>query len=123
MSTKLIYAAGAIAALIATYALGYSHAKAKGEANLKSLEVSHAQAIVETQETVKNEYEQKIAQLSADLADVRSANAERLRELEAFSRASGDLEACRRDRSDLSRLAVRGEELLRRADSYLEALK
>lgn len=123
MSTKLIYAAGAIAALIATYALGYSHAKAKGEANLKSLEVSHAQAIVETQETVKNEYEQKIAQLSADLADVRSANTKRLRQLEAFSRASGDLEACRRDRSELGELAVTGEGLLREADSYIRALQ
>lgn len=123
MSTKIIYAGVAIAALIASYALGYSHAKAKGEATLKTLEVSHAQAILATQETVKNEYEKKIAQLSADLADVRSANAERLRQLEAYSRAGGDLEACRRDRADLGKLAVTGEELLREADSYIRALQ
>lgn len=123
MSTKIIYAGAAIAALIASYALGYSHAKAKGEANLKSLEVSHAQAILATQETVKNEYEKKIAQLSADLADVRSANAERLRQLEAFRGASTDLATCRRDRADLGELAVTGEELLREADSYIRALQ
>ena len=36
--------------------------------------------------------------------------------------ASTDLATCRRQRDDLSRLAVRGEELLKRADAYLEAL-
>lgn len=49
-------------------------------------------------------------------------NAQRLRQLDDFSHAKTDLATCRRQRDDLSRLADRGEELLKRADAYLEAL-
>lgn len=53
---------------------------------------------------------------------VRADNAQRMRQLDDFNNTRTSLAACRRDRSRLSRLAVRGEELLERADSYLEAL-
>lgn len=118
MSMKIIYVVMALSGIIASYSLGYSHAKARGDANVEALKASHAQEIVTTQEIAKNEYEKQIAQLSADLADVRSANVERMRELEQFRSARGDLASCRRDRSRLAGLAVRGETLLKRADAY-----
>ena len=105
----------AIAAHIC-YDAGFDHATAEAEAR-------QASAVEIAQMEVKKDYEKRIQELSASIQRLRSDNAKRLRELNDFSHAKTDLATCRRDRSRLSRLAVRGEELLRRADSYLEALK
>lgn len=98
------------------YGLGFDHGTAEAEAR-------QADAVKIAQSEVKKDYEKRISELSASLERVRYDNAQRLRQLERFNRTSGNLETCRRDRSDLARLAVRGEELLKRADSYLEALR
>lgn len=98
------------------YDKGFDHGTAEAEAR-------QADAVKIAQMEVKKDYEKRIQELSASIERLRDDNAQRLRELNDFSHARTDLATCRRDRSELARLAVRGEELLRRADSYLEALK
>lgn len=105
----------AIAAHIC-YDRGFDHGTAEAEAR-------QADAVKIAQMEVKKDYEKRIQELSASIERLRDDNAQRLRELNDFSHARTDLATCRRDRSELARLAVRGEELLERADSYLEALK
>lgn len=105
----------AIAAHIC-YDIGFDHGTAEAEAR-------NASAVEIAQIEVKKDYEKRIQELSASIERLRDDNARRLRELNNFGHARTDLATCRRDRRDLGRLAVRGEELLRRADSYLEALK
>ena len=120
------YVAGAIAILIVcwlAYDTGYEKAQTEGELAIEQLKLAQAQEIIKAQNKVKVEYNEKVETLNADLANARELNAERLRKLEVFSRASGDLEACRRDRSELGELAVTGEGLLREADSYIRALQ
>lgn len=110
---------GLIVAAIAAhicYDKGFDHGIAEAEAR-------HASAVEIAQTEVKKDYEKRIQELSASIERLRSDNAQRLRELGDFNNTRTSLAACRRDRRDLGRLAVRGEELLRRADSYLEALK
>lgn len=113
------FAIGLFVAAIAAhicYDTGFDHGIAEAEAR-------YASAVKIAQNEVKKDYEKRIQELSASLERLRSDNAQRLRELGDFSHARTDLATCRRDRGELARLAVRGEELLRRADSYLEALK
>ena len=98
------------------YDLGFDHGTAEAEAR-------QAVAVKIAQTEVKKDYEKRIQELTASIKRLRNDNAQRLRELNDFSHAKTDLATCHRDRRDLGRLAVRGEELLRRADSYLEALK
>lgn len=98
------------------YDIGFDHGTAEAEAR-------QASAVEIAQNEVKKDYEKRVQELSASLERVRYDNAQRLRQLDKFSHARTDLATCRRDRRDLARLAVRGEELLKRADSYLEALK
>ena len=107
-----------VAAIVAhiCYDKGFKHGAAEAEAR-------QASAVEIAQKEVKRDYEKRIQKLTASLERVRIDNAQRLRQLNNFSHARTDLATCRRDRRDLGRLAVRGEELLRRADSYLEALK
>lgn len=97
------------------YDLGFDHGTAEAETR-------QASAVEIAQKEVKKDYEKRIADLSASIERLRSDNAQRLRQLNDFSHARTDLATCRRDRGELARLAVRGEELLRRADSYFEAL-
>ena len=126
MTTNLkLVAVGAVVSLIAAwfcYSRGYDRAKTEGELALEQLKLAQAQAVIDAQNKVKSEYEKQIQNLNAALASVRSDNAHRLRQLEQFRNTSTDLATCRRQRDDLSRLAVRGEGLLKRADAYLEAL-
>lgn len=98
------------------YGRGFDHGVAEAEAR-------QAAAIEVAQKEVKKDYEKRIQELSASLERVRIDNAQRLRELDDFNNTRTSLATCRRDRGELARLAVRGEELLRRADGYLEALK
>ena len=105
----------AIAAHIC-YDEGFDHGFAEAEAR-------QADAVKIAQNEVKKDYEKRIQELTASLERVRIDNAQRLRQLDDFNNTRTSLATCRRDRSRLGRLAVRGEELLRRADSYFEALK
>ena len=98
------------------YGLGFDHGTAEAEAR-------QADAVKIAQSEVKKDYEKRIEELAASLERLHSDNAQRLRQLDDFNNTRTSLAACRRDRRDLGRLAVRAEELLRRADGYLEALK
>lgn len=98
------------------YDKGFDHGFAEAEAQ-------QADAVKIAQSEVKKDYEKRIEELAASLERLHSDNAQRLRQLDDFNNTRTSLAACRRDRRDLGRLAVRGEELLRRADGYLEALK
>lgn len=104
----------AIAAHIC-YDMGFDHGTSEAEAR-------QASAVEIARKEVKKDYEKRIQELSTSLERVRNDNAKRLRELNEFSNARTNLETCRRERGQLARLAVRGEELLKRADSYFEAL-
>lgn len=126
MSSYIKLGVAALAALFIvwfSYDLGYEKARVEGELQIEILKLTQAEEIIAAQNKVKVEYEAQIKTLNAALADARNDSAERLRQLDAFRNTSTDLATCRRERNDLSRLAVRGEELLKRADSYLEALK
>ena len=126
MTTNLkLVAVGAVVSLIAAwfcYSLGYDRAKAEGELALEQLKLAQAQAVINAQNKVKFEYEIQIQNLNDALASARSDSANRMQQLERFRYASRDLATCRRERNDLSRLAVEGESLLREADAYLGAL-
>lgn len=104
------------------YSVGYDKAQAEGELALEQLKLSQAQAVIDAQNKVKVEYNEKVETLNADLANARKLNAERLRQLQKFTSTSRDLETCTRERRELGELAIRGEDLLYRADAYLGAL-
>ena len=108
--------------LFVSYLIGFNHAKTEGELEIESLKLAQANEIIEAQKKVRIEYESQIQSLNAALASARSDGAERLRQLEKFRGASRDMETCTRERNELAGLAVRGEELLRRADAYLGSL-
>ena len=108
--------------LLGAYLLGYNNAETEGELALEELKLAQAQAVIDAQNEVKLQYETQIKNLNVALAAARSDSADRLRQLETFRRSNTDLATCRRERDELSRLAVRGEELLKRADAYLGAL-
>lgn len=108
--------------MASAYNSGYEKAKAEGELVIEQLKLSNAEAIINAQNKAQEEYDAKIKALTADLAAARDLNDERMRQLSKFSRADRDLEACTSDRKRLSELAVRGEDLLYRADAYLRAV-
>ena len=114
--------AAAVVAIVGAYFFGYSVAETEGELALESLKKANAEAVITAQNEVKKDYEARMQNLMADLERVRSVNVDRMRQLESFRNADRDLEACRRDRSDLAGLAVEAESLLGEADSYLRAL-
>ena len=122
MLQKLKYAMLGVALLVA-FAGGYSIAKTKGNLEIERLKKENAQTVINAQIQAKETYEKQIENLVAARASERERYAERLCQLEKFRSANTDLATCRRERSDLARLAVRGEGLLKRAESYLEALK
>ena len=117
--------AGAVVALVVAYFcydLGYNRAKVEGELQIETLKLTQAEEVIAAQRKVKSEYELQIQTLNAALASARSDSAERMRQLETFRQSRTDLATCRRQRDQLSRLAVEGESLLREADAYLGSL-
>ena len=108
--------------LFISYLIGFNHAKTEGELEIESLKLAQANEIIEAQKKVRIEHESQIQSLNAALASARSDSAERLRQLNEFRGARTDLATCRRQRDQLSRLAVEGESLLREADAYFGSL-
>ena len=111
-----------LALLIVAYFLGYSRAATKGALALEELNRTNAEAVIEAQQKIKEDYDGTVKALNSDLARANELNRKRLRELTAFRRADRDLETCRRERGELAELAVEGEYLLREADSYFNAI-
>ena len=101
------------------YTVGYQHAQTEGERAIEALKLESARAVIEAQEKEKAKYEKAVADLVSRLNGLRSEYDNRLYELDRFRNANTDLEACRRQRSDLAELAVEGEKLLNEASVYL----
>lgn len=111
-------------AILAAGWFGYNYCYDKGyDAAMTKIAIEKQAAEKAAQAKAKETYEKQIAQLTDDLARARELNANRMRQLESFRNTDRSLEACRRERSDLANLAVRGEELLKRADAYLRAFE
>lgn len=111
---------GIVVAVVATiYLIGYKHAQTEGERAIEALRLESARAVIEAQEKEKAKYEKAVADLVSRLNGLRSEYDNRLYELDRFRNANTDLEACRRQRSDLAELAVEGEKLLNEASVYL----
>lgn len=111
---------GIVVAVVATiYLIGYKHAQTEGERAIEALKLENARAVIEAQEKEKAKYEKAVADLVSRLNGLRSEYDNRLYELDRFRNANTDLEACRRQRSDLAELAVEGEKLLNEASVYL----
>ena len=108
-----------IVLLVGAYLFGYNKAETEGELAIEQLKLAQAQAVIDAQNEVKLQYETQIKNLNAALASARSDSANRMRQLNEFRGARTDLATCRRQRDQLSRLAVEGESLLREADAYL----
>lgn len=119
MDKKIIIAA--VIAIAGAYFFGYSNAETQAALEFEQYKNEQEQAANAAQEKIKADYEKRLKNLSADLERIRNDNDRRLRELEQFKRRAVNLEACRRDRADLAGLAIRGESLLKRAESYLKA--
>lgn len=119
MDKKIIIAA--VIAIAGAYFFGYSNAETKAALEFEQYKNEQEKAANAAQEKIKADYEKRLENLSADLERIRNDNDKRLRELEQFKRRSVDLDACRSDRADLAGLAIRGESLLKRAESYLKS--
>lgn len=113
---------GVIVAIIgAIYLIGYKHAEVEGERAIEALKLESARAVIEAQEKEKAKYEKDVANLVSRLNGLRSEYDGRLRELDGFRNASGDLEACTRQRNDLAVVAVGLEKVATTAIIYLES--
>lgn len=111
---------GAVVAIVgAVYIVGYKHAESEGEREMESLKMQHAQAIIDAQEKEKANYEKTIQSLIADLDRARSERDNRMHELESFRSRATDNETCRRQRSDLARIAVGLEGVASRAILFI----
>ena len=97
------------------YLAGYLNAQVEGDLEIERLKSENAAAVINAQIQAKVTYEKQIENLVAARAAEREHYAERLRQLEKFRSANGDLEACRRDRSRLAEVAIRFESLTIRA--------
>ena len=97
------------------YLAGYLNAQVEGDLKIEQLKAENAAAVINAQIQAKVNYEKQIEDLVAARAAEREHYAERLRQLEKFRSANGDLEACRRDRGRLAEVAIRFESLTIRA--------
>lgn len=78
------------------------------------------QSVISSYEEQLKNVEENRRRLASDLSDNRALLADRMREFEQWKLKHAGSKACQSERAIA--LAVRGEELLRRADSYLKAL-
>ena len=98
-----------------SYLAGYLNAQVEGDLKIEQLKAENAAAVITAQIQAKVTYEKQIENLVAARAAEREHYAKRLRQLEKFRSANGDLEACRRDRNRLAEVAIRFESLTIRA--------
>ena len=122
MSLKSLGIAVAVMVLaFLCYRVGYESAEAKGESALNEFKLQQAQAVIEAQLKAKANYDAKLQAIINSHNAERSVYDQRLRQLEKFRSAGASLATCTSERDRLAKLAIRGERLLRRAESYLNA--
>lgn len=120
MDLKQITFLSAIAIGIVCFGLGFQMGSDRISLQFEAYKLEQAQAVLEAQRLEKEKYDDAIKTLDADLSAARDLASERLRQLNAYRERASGAQACHSD--DALRLAIRGEELLRRADGYLRAL-
>lgn len=119
MKKNIVLLAVGAGLLVGSYFFGYSNAETEGLLAIEQMKAQHQNEVAEAQAKIRGTYEKRIKELGVDLERVRVEHDQRLRELDKFKSAKRDLESCTRDRNDLAELAIRGERLLRTAESYL----
>lgn len=112
----------ALALVIGVLAFGSYIIYEKGyEDAVKDSRIEELEIVKKTQLEVKEKYENQIKELVSAHDRERREYVDRMRELKKFESSGRDLATCSRERSQLARLAIRGEKLLKRAESYLKA--
>lgn len=123
MDTKYLIAGAVVAiSLWFAYEKGYEQAETEASLKIESMKLNHANEIIEAQNKEKERYEQKEKDLVARYNLERERNANRVRQLERKLQSGGNVEAIRSERDRCFALAVRGEQLLQRADGFIESL-
>ena len=117
---KLILVVGVA---VFSYLAGYDKAEDKYKLEISEKENAQQTVVIDDQGKAKEEYEAKLKKLVADYNDERKRYNDRVRQLEAKLRTSGDLEAVTSERDRCLKLAVEGEALLREAEFIVESLK
>lgn len=120
MDLKQITFLSAIAIGIVCFGLGFQLGSDRISLQFEAYKLEQTQAVLEAQRIEKEKYDEAIKALDADLSAARDIASERLRQLNAYRERASGAQAC--DCGRTISLAIRGEELLRRADGYLRAL-
>lgn len=101
--------------LYGVYSFGYNTCRTEADLELEQIKNEYNTKIIIAQKEEQKKYEERIQNLVADVERLNANNADWLRKQDAFIGASRDLESCMRERSELTRLAVEGRELLEQA--------
>lgn len=101
--------------LYGVYSFGYNTCRTEADLELEQIKNEYNTKIIIAQKEEQKKYEERIQNLVADVERLNANNADWLRKQDAFIGANRDLESCMRERSELTRLAVEGRELLEQA--------
>ena len=101
--------------LYGVYSFGYNTCRTEADLELEQIKNEYNTKIIIAQKEEQKKYEERIQNLVADVERLNANNADWLRKQDSFIGASRDLESCMRERSELTRLAVEGRELLEQA--------
>lgn len=105
------------------YSTGYEKAETEATLKIESMKLDHANQIIEAQQKEKEKYENKTKELMVSYNNERTNYIKRVQQLERKLQSDTNMEALRNERDRCFGLAVRGERLLRRAESLIEGMK
>ena len=124
MDIKYIIASAVCSVVIfGAYSTGYEKAETEATLKIESMKLDHANQIIEAQQKEKEKYENKTKELMVSYNNERTNYIKRVQQLERKLQSDTNMEALRNERDRCFGLAVRGERLLRRADSLIEGMK
>ncbi len=105
------------------YSTGYEKAETEATLQIESMKLDHANQIIEAQQKEKEKYENKTKELMVSYNNERTNYIKRVQQLERKLQSDTNMETLRNERDRCFGLAVRGERLLRRAESLIEGMK
>ena len=124
MDIKYIIASAVCSVVIfGAYSTGYEKAETEATLKIESMKLDHANQIIEAQQKEKEKYENKTKELMVSYNNERTNYIKRVQQLERKLQSDTNMEAIRNERDRCFGLAVRGERLLRRAESLIEGMK
>ncbi len=124
MDIKYIIASVVCSVVIyGAYSTGYEKAETEATLKIESMKLDHANQIIEAQQKEKEKYENKTKELMVSYNNERTNYIKRVQQLERKLQSDTNMEALRNERDRCFGLAVRGERLLRRAESLIEGMK